>query len=250
MPERTCVAVHAHVVLAHDVVATAGHDLATTTRGLGVLLSAGRARPVLRRLTDDSAIDRYPLWTGDTVTFQSNRGGQVDLWEIDPATLRTRLLTSSEGEERPESATADGSLMSYQVARETSRLWRRAPSGRAVPLVSDSLGDYAPAASPDGQGALERDYGPSTGKGNLARFQLKAFDAIYERMKALPDGPERLALFDDATKLIVAYMPYRIGVHRILTDLSDASLVGYRRPAFWLDWWQYVDIDTEKLKKP
>ncbi len=100
------------------------------------------------------------------------------------------------------------------------------------------------AASPDGQGALERAYGPSTGKGNLARFQHAPYDRIYERMKMLPDGPERLALFDEATKLLVAYMPYRIGAHRIVTDLADGSLIGYRRPAFWLDWWQYVDIDT------
>ena len=74
------------------------------------------------------------------MTFQSNRGGQVDLWEIDPATSRMRLMTSSEAEERPEGATADGSLMTYQVSRETSRLWRTGPSGRPVPLVTDSLG--------------------------------------------------------------------------------------------------------------
>jgi len=98
------------------------------------------------------------------------------------------------------------------------------------------------ASVPDGQNSLERDYGPSTGKGNLARFQLKAFDKVYERMKMLPNGPERDALFDEATKLIVAYMPYRISVHRIVTDLAMPQVVGFRRPPFWSDWWQYVDV--------
>ncbi len=98
------------------------------------------------------------------------------------------------------------------------------------------------ASTPDGQGALERAYGPSVGRGNLARFQLPAFDTLYEQLKLLPDGPERQALFDAATKLLVAYVPYRVSVHRIVTDLSAASLVGYRRPPFWLDWWQYVDL--------
>ncbi|HEY0858382.1 MAG TPA: ABC transporter substrate-binding protein [Albitalea sp.] len=102
------------------------------------------------------------------------------------------------------------------------------------------------AASPDGQGALERLYGPSTGKGNLARFRLPAFDKIYEDMKMVPDGPERQLLFDQATKLLVAYAPYRIHVHRILTDLAYPEVIGYRRPPFWQDWWQYVDIDTAK----
>jgi ABC-type transport system substrate-binding protein len=102
------------------------------------------------------------------------------------------------------------------------------------------------AAAPDGQNSLERDYGPSTGKSNLARFQLKSFDAVYDKLKMLPDGPERQLLFDEATKLIVAYMPYRIGVHRILTDMGEPELVGYRRPVFWQDWWQYVDIAAKE----
>ncbi|WP_353093149.1 ABC transporter substrate-binding protein [Methylibium sp.] len=99
------------------------------------------------------------------------------------------------------------------------------------------------AGSPDGQGSLERAYGASVGKGNLARFSLPAFDRVYEQLNALPDGPERQALFDQATKLLVAYAPYRVHVHRILTDLAYPWVVGYRRAPFWLDWWQYVDID-------
>ena len=102
------------------------------------------------------------------------------------------------------------------------------------------------ASSPDGQGSLELGYGPSTGQGNLARFRLKAFDAIYDRLKFMPDGAARQAQFDAANRLLVAYAPYRANVHRILTDLAYPWLVGYRRPAFWLDWWQYVDIDAAR----
>jgi ABC-type transport system substrate-binding protein len=168
----------------------------------------------------------------------------------DGSPLVIEMLTQSDASSRQldELFKKDMDALGLRLALKVAQWPENLKSARAGQFVTWRVGSSA--ASPDGQGALERDYGPSTGKGNLARFQLKAFDAIYERMKALPDGPERLALFDDATKLIVAYMPYRIGVHRILTDLSDASLVGYRRPAFWLDWWQYVDLDTEKLKKP
>jgi len=100
------------------------------------------------------------------------------------------------------------------------------------------------AASPDGQGALERAYGPSVGKGNLARFRLAAFDRLYEQLKIVPSGPERQALFERSSALMVAYMPYRVSVHRILTDLHYPWLNGYRRPPFWLDWWQFVDVDA------
>ena len=102
------------------------------------------------------------------------------------------------------------------------------------------------ASTPDGQGALERGYGPSAGKSNFARFKLEAFDKVYEKMKFVPDGPERQALFDQANRLLVAYMPMRINIHRIYTDLAFPWVVGYRRPSFWQDWWQYVDIDATR----
>jgi hypothetical protein len=46
-----------------------------------------------------------------------------------------------------------------------------------------------------------------------------------------------------ATKLAIAYMPYKYTVSRLSIDMTYPQLVGYRRPVFWLAWWQYVDID-------
>ena len=102
------------------------------------------------------------------------------------------------------------------------------------------------SASPDGEGALARYNSRQIGGQNLARFKLPAFDAIFERIQVLPDGPEREALFDQAKRISVAYMPYKVHVHPIVTDLTQPWLVGYRRPLFWQDYWQYVDIDESK----
>jgi ABC-type transport system substrate-binding protein len=68
-------------------------------------------------------------------------------------------------------------------------------------------------------------------------------------MQALPDGPERLALFEEAKRILLAYMPYKYHVHRIHTDLAHAWLHGYRRPPYWNTWWHYVDIDTAARAK-
>ena len=103
------------------------------------------------------------------------------------------------------------------------------------------------ASQPDGQSALQRLYGPSSGGANLARFKLAEFDALYNRMSALPNGPEREALFLQAKRLSAAYAPYKQHVHRIYTDLLHPWLVGYRRPLFWNRWWHMVDIDTARL---
>jgi hypothetical protein len=48
---------------------------------------------------------------------------------------------------------------------------------------------------------------------------------------------------------MTAYAPYKFGIHRILTDLGWPWVEGYRRPAFWLEWWQYVDIDVAERDK-
>ena len=69
-------------------------------------------------------------------------------------------------------------------------------------------------------------------------------DEIYEKLSAMPDSPERKALFREANRLAVAYMPYRMTVHRILCDLTQPGVVGYRRPVCWLDWWSFVDVDA------
>lgn len=105
------------------------------------------------------------------------------------------------------------------------------------------------AAAPDGQPALDRTASIHKGGQNLARFSNKQVDEYYNRLSVIPDGPERERLFLESKRLISAYAPYQYGVHRILTDLAWPWLVGFRRPPYWLAWWQYVDIDAEQQAK-
>jgi len=114
-------------------------------------------------------------------------------------------------------------------------------AGKAGQLMIWQLG-YT-ATSPDLQEALQLLYGPASGGQNLPRFRSAEFDALYDRMQKLPDGPERLALVDEALKIATAYAPMKIRVHRLLNDLMQPWLVGYRHPMFGNQWWQYVDID-------
>jgi ABC-type transport system substrate-binding protein len=105
------------------------------------------------------------------------------------------------------------------------------------------------SSGPDGQDALARLYGPLAGNNNLARFQLDEFDRLFERAQVLPDGPERAALFRQAQRLAVAYMPYKIHVHRIHTDLAYPWVYGFRRPLFGGEWWHMVDVDPALRRK-
>ena len=101
------------------------------------------------------------------------------------------------------------------------------------------------AAQPDGDTYLALGYGPNKGQANHARFELPAFDKIYAQQRTLPDGPQREALFLDAKKLFVAYMPYKFVGHRIECAVFHPWVVGYRRQSFLRALWKYLDIDND-----
>ena len=86
-------------------------------------------------------------------------------------------------------------------------------------------------------------YGPNKGQANHARFDLPAFNDVYARQLVLPDGPERRDLLRQGQRLGVAYMPYKLTSHQVLTALMHPQVVGYRRHPFMRDFWRYVDID-------
>jgi ABC-type transport system substrate-binding protein len=118
-------------------------------------------------------------------------------------------------------------------------------AGRAGKLQIWALASGASGG--DGQGMITRYFGPQAGNQNIARFKLPAMDAIHEKMTVLPDGPERLALFEQAKKLAVAYMPYKLHTHSLVADLMHAEVQGRRRPLFWNEWWHFVDVEPAPL---
>ncbi|MEL4177320.1 ABC transporter substrate-binding protein [Roseateles sp. PN1] len=132
-----------------------------------------------------------------------------------------------------------GLKLSMKVAQWPENL----KAARAGRFMMWSVGSRAEQL--DGQKALQRLYGSAGGQ-NLARFNSPEFNAIYDRLQGLPNGPEREALFLQAKRIGAAFVPYKPHVHRIYTDLSQPWLIGYYRPLFWLDWWQFVDIASER----
>jgi len=104
--------------------------------------------------------------------------------------------------------------------------------------------------TPDGDTFLALGSSAAKGKANKPRFELRAFDTLYEKQKALPDGPERAALMLEAQRLLVAYAPYKFHVHRIWTDMAQPWVRGYSRNIFVRDYWKYVDIDPAAMPKP
>jgi ABC-type transport system substrate-binding protein len=138
---------------------------------------------------------------------------------------------------------AIGIRMEFRIAKWPEHL----KSSRAGKLMMWGVGWSA--AQPDGDTFLALAYGPNRGQSNHARFDLPAFNALYEKQRQMPDGPDRQAMMDEAKKLLVAYMPYKVHVHRIFSDMTQPWVLGYHRNIFVRDFWTYVDIDTAALQR-
>jgi ABC-type transport system substrate-binding protein len=105
------------------------------------------------------------------------------------------------------------------------------------------------AAVPDADAFFVMLYGPNGGQANHSRFSVPEFDRLYEQAKRLPHGPERNAIYREMNRLFLVYAPWRLGVHRIYTDLSHPWLVGYKRHPVMRGFWKYVDIDLPALAR-
>jgi ABC-type transport system substrate-binding protein len=239
-------------------------DKVALRRAIGLATDLDREIRIVRRgqaIAAQSPV--VPHTTGYDPAFRSENG------QFDPARARALLdlygYVDRNGDgfrELPDGQplTLEVSTQPDALSRQFDELWQKnmkaigvrvafrhgkwpeqLKAARAGSFMVWSVGGLA--ASSDGQGALQRFHGKQVGGQNLARFKLPAFDEVYEKMEVLPDGPERLALFTQAKKLAVAYMPYKAHVHSFANDLAHPWVVGYRRPLFWQDWWQHVDVE-------
>jgi ABC-type transport system substrate-binding protein len=117
-------------------------------------------------------------------------------------------------------------------------------AARAGKIQFWNLGNSAGA--PDADEWLTLLYGPNTEQ-NFGRFKLPEYDRLYEKARLMSDTPERTRLYQEMTKLIVAYAPWRINTHRIRTDMWYPQVIGYRRsPILTFNFWKFIDIEPQQ----
>jgi ABC-type transport system substrate-binding protein len=150
--------------------------------------------------------------------------------------------------------------MSAQIDRRANELWKRSmdavnlriefeistwpellKKSRAGALMMWGYGWTA--GSPDGGFFLSIAYGPNATEANDPRFALSRFDRLFEKQRAMPDGPERDAVMREAKNLLVAYMPYKVHAHTAALDLVQPWTHGYWRHPFMRDIWRFVDVE-------
>jgi oligopeptide transport system substrate-binding protein len=148
-----------------------------------------------------------------------------------------------------------------QEFRQLAELWVKSMAAvgirveaLAVPfadLLNDKrVGHFQMAGSawtadyPDAQNFLQLFYGPNTGQSNEPRFKLAEFDRLYERSLGIPDSPERNRLYREMNRLLLAYAPVRLGVHRIFNHLQYPWVKGYKRHPILYTNFRWLDLDV------
>ncbi|WP_431266700.1 ABC transporter substrate-binding protein [Roseateles chitinivorans] len=272
---------HAYRTVASDVLFTVFNmedplvggytpDKIALRRAIGLAIDAGRELRLVRRGQAMLAQSLYmPGTTGYDPDFKS------DMSSFDPARAKALLdlygYVDKDGDgwrDRPDGSPLllESLTTPDQFQRQIDEIVRKnldeigvrivfKPAKWPENLKSLRAGKYqiwslaTSASKPDGQDSLARMYSGQIGAQNYARFRLPAVDKLYDEASHLPDGPERLKLFEETKRYAVAYMPYKYRGHRFITDIAQPQLVGYRRPQFWQNWWEYVDIDPDAAAK-
>ncbi len=156
-------------------------------------------------------------------------------------------------------------LAGGQDGRELGELWvkcmadvgirMQASAVQFVDLLKDKkVGKFEVAGSawiadyPDAQNFLQLLYGPNTGQSNEASFKLADYDRLYLRSQALPDSPARNAVYHEMIRLLLAWAPWRLGVHRIFNHLQYPWVKGYKKHPILYTNFKYLDLDSAAQK--
>jgi gamma-glutamyltranspeptidase/glutathione hydrolase len=109
------------------------------------------------RVTAGPDWDREPTWSADgrSLLFSSNRGGNVDIWQIAldesaAASAPQRLFGTADDESEPAVA-REGRILFVRGRGSSARIWVRERDGREHRLTSGRTSERWPVVSPDGQ---------------------------------------------------------------------------------------------------
>jgi oligopeptide transport system substrate-binding protein len=101
---------------------------------------------------------------------------------------------------------------------------------------------------PDGENFMQLFYSKNIGQSNNSCTDIPEFDALYEKARLLPAGPERDALYVDMARLLEYYGAHRVSMARAHNRVMQKHVIGYKKHPILLADWLYADIDLEKTQ--
>ncbi len=137
-----------------------------------------------------------------------------------------------------------GIRVTFNKTEFLPELRKQARFGKVQSFSYGWIADY-----PDGENFLQLMWKGSIGQANYAMFDLPEYNAIYERAKRMPDGPERNELYAKMVKLILVYVPWMVETYKAQNILMQPWLLNYRKHPFMHEPWRYLDVDLSRQPK-
>jgi len=146
------------------------------------------------------------------------------------------------------------------ISREYDELWKKALDGIGIRFdtrksaFSDNLkaaeacqlqfwGAAWGADYPDGENFMQLLYGPNIHESNRGCYKSADFDAMYDRIRVMPNSPERNRIFVSMTRQVDVDGPWKFGVSRYRNVLVYPWVKGYKYNPVMPSVWAYLDID-------
>ncbi len=139
---------------------------------------------------------------------------------------------------------AIGIRVTFDKVEKLPELRKQAKLGRVQSFSYGWIADF-----PDGENFLQLLWKGSIGQVNYAMFDHPEYNALYERVKRMPDSPARDALVSRMVGLISVYAPWLVETYKAQQVLVQPWVLGYKKHPFAHEPWKYLDIDTARRPK-
>jgi len=136
--------------------------------------------------------------------------------------------------------TAVGIRMEVEVAKWPD-LRKKSKAGQLQTWELGWNADY-----PDAMDFYQLLYGPNCGVSNDGCFELREFDALYDKASHMRQGPERDEVFRKMDRLVAAYAPFKLHDYRKRDELVQPWILGWRKHPILHEGYKFVDIDLAK----
>lgn len=175
-----------------------------------------------------------------------NHDGYRETPEGKPLTLTMHTQASTAGRLRDElwrrSLDAIGIRVVFKSDKYTEII-KASRLGKVQMFETNWIADI-----PDGENFFQLLYGPNRDGVNYARFDLPAYNRLFERSRQLADSPQRTLLYREMAQLIDGYAPWVIRIHPVSADLRHGWVKNYKRHPVELTNWRYLDIDKSEQR--
>lgn len=172
---------------------------------------------------------------------------------IDPATGRRLTLTfdqtgnSTAYRQMGELAAADFAELGIEVIpvmNNKPRFFEKLRQGSLQLFRLSWIGDF-----PDAENFFQLFYSGNRQGCNRTGYSDREFDAMYEKSLAMPDSPERIALFRKMTRHLGERCVWIYEGFPVSTQLCHAWLENYIPHDFPYDRWKYLSVDDDMRSK-